>query len=161
MADRARDRLVAALFNARNRIRFAMDEAFRPLGITDATWRTLFFLEQAGSGVSQKQLAETMGIEGPSLVRLLDNLEARQLIERRRSESDRRTKSVHLTTTAESLLQELHEVATHTREAILADIPDSDLETCLDVLERILAATEKTDRTEKRETSWRANAPPS
>ncbi len=155
MADRARDLFVASLFNARNRIRFAMDDAFRPLGITDATWRTLFFLEQEGSGVSQKHLAATMGIEGPSLVRLLDNLEARELIERRQSETDRRAKSVHLTATAESLLEELHEVATRTRETILAEIKDTDLETCVRVFEDILATTEK------RETPWRANDPPS
>ncbi|MFT7091559.1 MAG: MarR family transcriptional regulator for hemolysin, partial [Candidatus Azotimanducaceae bacterium] len=61
-------RFVALLFNTRNRIRFAMDDRFKPLGITDATWRTLFFLRQ-DNGTSQKQLALTMGIEGPSLVR--------------------------------------------------------------------------------------------
>lgn len=143
MADRARDRFVVTLFNARNRIRFAMDEAFKPLGITDATWRTLFYLEQTGDGVAQKELAEVMGIEGPSLVRLLDSLESRDLVERRPNVTDRRSKSVHLTATAMSLLEEMHEVATRTRESILADISDADLETSLAVLEHILASAEK------------------
>jgi len=146
MADRARDRFVSALFNARNRIRFAMDEAFKPLGITDATWRTLFYLEQTGDGVSQKELAEVMGIEGPSLVRLLDSLEARDLIERRPNNSDRRSKAVHLTRTAMSLLEEMHEVATRTRESILTDISDAELETALGVLEHILASADKEER---------------
>lgn len=155
MANRSRDRFVSALFNARNRIRFAMDDAFRPLGITDATWRTLFFLEQEGNGVSQKRLATTMGIEGPSLVRLLDNLEGQGLIERQPSLTDRRAKSVHLTPTAETLLVELHDIATTTRETILSDVSDADLDTCLGVFEQILAAAEK------RETTWNVNDPPS
>ncbi|MEX2326817.1 MAG: MarR family transcriptional regulator, partial [Pseudomonadales bacterium] len=71
----SRQQFVISLFNVRNRVRFAMDDAFRPMGITDATWRTLFYLEQTGDGVFQKDLATVMGIEGPSLVRLLDSLE--------------------------------------------------------------------------------------
>ncbi|XOV90576.1 MAG: MarR family winged helix-turn-helix transcriptional regulator [Pseudomonadota bacterium] len=145
MSEPARDNFVAALFNARNRIRFAMDDAFRPLGITDATWRTLFFLEQEGNGVSQKRLATTMGIEGPSLVRLLDNLEERGLIERQISKEDRRKKLVHLTKKAEELLIELHEVATETRQAILARVSDAELKTCLRVFDHILAAADKRD----------------
>ena len=84
---------VSLLFNARNKVRFAMDDQFKPLDITDATWRTLYFLRQEGDGVQQKELARTMGIEGPSLVRLLDNLSEKKLIERRADLSDRRSET--------------------------------------------------------------------
>ena len=130
---------VIALFNTRNRLRFAMDEAFRPLGITDATWRTLFYLEQTGGGVLQKELAEVMGIEQPSLVRLLDSLEAKQLIERRPSRSDRRAKTVHLTAKAEGLVDELHDVAASVRESLFAGVETHELAQCLATFERILA----------------------
>ena len=129
-----------ALFNIRNRIRFAMDEAFRPLGITDATWRTLFYLEQTGNGVLQKELANVMGIEGPSLVRLLDNLEAKQLIERRPSTEDRRAKTVHLTNKAGRLLIELHAVSTRVREELLRDVDPGQLAGCMQVFDAIQAA---------------------
>ena len=130
-------RFVVYLFNARNRVRFAMDEAFKPLGVTDATWRTLFYLEQTGSGVSQKELAMVMGIEGPSLVRLLDSLEAKNLIERRAAEQDRRRKEVHLTRKAHTLLGKLHKVAEQVRGEILKDLPKDEIEVCTRVLEQI------------------------
>ncbi len=139
MSETHRQQFFVALFNARNRVRFAMDEAFKPLNITDATWRTLFYLEQTGSGCSQKQLADIMGIEGPSLVRLLDTLEKRDLIERRQSDSDRRAKSIHLTAAAFALLEKLHEIAASVRSDILKDIDDEEMVVCLNVLERILA----------------------
>lgn len=132
-----RQQFVISLFNVRNQVRFAMDDAFRPLGITDATWRTLFYLEQTGNGVSQKDLATVMGIEGPSLVRLLDSLEDKQWIERRPSETDRRSKSVHLTGKAQRLLDKLHGVADQVRGELLKDISDEEIERCLEVFRRI------------------------
>ena len=132
-----------ALFNTRNRVRFAMDEAFRPMGITDATWRTLFYLEQTGSGVSQKELATVMGIEGPSLVRLLDNLEARQLIERRPGSADRRVKSVHLTPKAEPLLVRLRAVSAEVRDLLLARVDSRQLLQCIEVFDAIRVALDE------------------
>lgn len=142
MSHSPRERFFVTLFNTRNRLRFRMDDAFRPLGITDATWRTLFYLEQTGSGVSQKQLADVMGIEGPSLVRLLDSLQSHDLIERRPSETDRRAKSLHLTKSAQNLLVELHEIATQVRTELLEHIDDKELTICLDVFDRILLAAD-------------------
>jgi len=124
-------------------VRFAMDEAFRPLGVTDATWRTLFYLEQTGSGVLQRELAAVMGIEGPSLVRLLDSLEAKDLIERKTSSADRRAKAVHLTPRADGLLDTLHEVATRVREEILSDISDAQIQECMNVFDSILSAADR------------------
>lgn len=129
---------VGLLFNTRNRIRFALDEKFKPCGITDATWRTLFYLRQEGSGVKQKELARIMGIEGPSLVRLLDNLSAKDLIMRKTDEEDRRSKSIHLSQAADSLLEELDHLALEARKELLGDISERDIQTCIQVFEKIL-----------------------
>ncbi len=129
---------MSSLFNTRNRVRFAMDDQFRPIGITDATWRTLFYLNQTGDGVQQKQLARTMGIEGPSLVRLLDNLEAKKFIERKSSLEDRRSKTIHLTDAARKQLDTLQSIAADVRKSLLQGISNSDLETCVKVFKKIL-----------------------
>lgn len=139
MTQKPRELFVSQLFHARNRVRFAMDEAFKPAGITDATWRTLFYLEQCGDSVAQKQLAEVMGIEGPSLVRLLDNLEEKNLIKRCPSKEDRRVKLVRLTSSAQTLLVNLHKTARQVRSELLSEITDEELQVCLKVLERINA----------------------
>ena len=68
------------------RLRQAVDAELRVLGLTEATWRPLAYVGRLGEGVRQRELAAALGIEGPSLVRLLDNLERRGLIERREHE---------------------------------------------------------------------------
>lgn len=138
MKESAQQPFVGLLFNARNRIRFALDEKFKPCGITDATWRTLFYLRQEGNGVKQKSLARIMGIEAPSLVRLLDNLSAKGLIIRKADEEDRRSKTIHLSTSAAALLEELDLLAIEARKELLGDIPEKDLQTCIRVFEKIL-----------------------
>ena len=134
------------LFNTRNRVRLAMDDAFRPLGITDATWRTLFYLDQSGNGVLQKELANVMGIEGPSLVRLLDSLEAKSLIERRPNPADRRAKTVHLTRKARTQLVKLREISSTVGEDLLSDVDDAQITQCMDGFDHILAAVDALER---------------
>ena len=133
-----KEEFVSALFNARNRVRFAMDDKFRPLGVTDASWRALFYLEQEGDGVQQKELARAMGIEGPSLVRLLDNLQAKKLIERKPSPEDRRSNTIHLTAASRVQLEALHHTAGEVRQNILSDVSDADLDICINVLRKII-----------------------
>lgn len=131
---------VSLLFHARNRIRFAMDDRFKPMGITDATWRTLYYLRQE-DGVSQTHLAKAMAIEGPSLVRLLDNLAKKDLIERRNDATDRRINNIYLTEHAEELLLELDIASRAVRADLLAGIDQQDIETCIRVMSHILEVT--------------------
>ena len=64
--------------------------------------------EAAGEeGCSQRELAERMGIEGPTLVRHLDRLEREGLIERRRDRADRRITRISMTPAGEALLADL------------------------------------------------------
>lgn len=135
----AREDFVFKLFRARNKMRLELDSVFKPLGVTDATWRVLFFLYKSSEDIMQKDLANELGIEGPTLVRLLDKLEDQDLIVRKLAVHDRRGKTVHLTDSAEPVLSQLLDIAASTRTRILADISDEDLETCVRVLDRILA----------------------
>ena len=116
-----------------------MDDKFKPIGITDATWRTLYFLRQEGNGLQQKELARTMGIESPSLVRLLDNLADKALIERRTDPTDRRSNTIYLTKKSEALFEQLDELSKQARESLLKDISEQDIDTCVRVFEHILS----------------------
>ncbi len=77
--------------------RRTIDQSMRRYGLTDATWRPLLLLGELGDGVRQTDLADMMGIEGPSLVRLLDTLERAHLVERIDSVEDRRSKTLRIT----------------------------------------------------------------
>ena len=119
--------------------RARLDEKMRPHGLTQARWVVMVHLRRGGNGFKQKDLADFVGIEGPTLVHILDNLEKQRLIERRQDKSDRRGKTVHLTEEGWKLLNFLDDVVAEVRRENLAGISDSDLAHCLAVFENIEA----------------------
>lgn len=121
------------------RLRQAVDAELRVFGLTEATWRPLAYVGRLGDGVRQKELATALSIEGPSLVRLLDNLERRGLIERREDETDRRARGIHLTRAGRELAVRVAKVGTEIQARLLADVPPAELETC----QRVLASIER------------------
>src|SRR6266404_7806280 len=119
------------------RLRQAVDSELGAYGLTEATWRPLAYVGRLGGGVRQKELATALGIEGPSLVRLLDNLERRGLIERREDESDRRARGIYLTPAGHDLAVRVAKVGTEIQLRLLASVPTEDLEICQRVLAQI------------------------
>ncbi|MGK9168266.1 MarR family transcriptional regulator [Inquilinus limosus] len=114
-----------------------VDEALGRYGLSAATWQPLLHVSRLGEGIRQRDLAESLGIEGPSLVRLLDLLESQGLIERREDEADRRAKAVHLTADGRTLVEGIQGVTAEIRERLLAGISDEDMMLCLGLLGRI------------------------
>ena len=131
------------------RMRQAVDAEMRLIGLTEATWRPLVYLRSLGDGVHQKVLANAMSIEGPSLVRLLDNLERRGFIERREDEHDRRARGIHLTRAGRELAVRAARIGNAFQSRLLAGVPLADLETCERVLESL--EREMEERTESLE----------
>jgi MarR family transcriptional regulator for hemolysin len=129
--------------------RHQLDENLKPLDLTQARWVVLLHLDRGGDGLLQKQLAEYIGVEGPSLVRTLDALEERGLIERRTSPEDRRGKTVHLTRKGRKVNSEIHDIAVSIREDLLNGISETELRACLDVFDRIRKNTQTVRSTGK------------
>jgi MarR family transcriptional regulator for hemolysin len=121
------------------RLRQAVDAELRAFGLTEATWRPLVYVRRLGDGVRQKELATALSIEGPSLVRLLDNLERRGLIERREHESDRRVRGIHLTRSGRELAVRAAKVGGEIQARLLANVPPAELAAC----QRVLASIER------------------
>ena len=117
--------------------RRVLDQRLRPGGLSQSTWRTLYYAKRAETGILQKDLAVDIGIEGPSLVRILDLLEEDGLISRQVSVADRRGKIIRVTAKGEAILQEVQAVADDVRHEMLEGLSSADLTTCLDVFERI------------------------
>jgi DNA-binding HxlR family transcriptional regulator len=78
------------------RLRACFDMRSQETGLTLTRARVLFALSRRGS-LNQKELAQELEIETPTLVRILDGMEKQQLIERRMGGSDRRVKEIHVT----------------------------------------------------------------
>jgi len=118
-----------------------LDLRFRDLDLSQARWNVLLELSR-NEGVTQVELAHTLGIEAATLVRLLDGLESADLIERRPSEKDRRAKTLHLTAVASPLIVRMKEISAASRAEILEGIPPQDLRIATTVLSRIAARLE-------------------
>ena len=81
-------------------------------GLSDATWVPLVHLEECGGGVTQKELAALVGIDGSSLVRLLDILCRQDLVERRVDATDGRARRIYLTVAGQKRVAEIREELT-------------------------------------------------
>ena len=127
------------------RLRQAVDAELRVYGLTEATWRPLAYVGRLGEGVRQKELAAALGIEGPSLVRLLDGLERRGLIERRESDADRRVRGIYLTATGRALEMRVAKASALIQRRLLAQVSASDLEACERLFRTIEHALDETE----------------
>lgn len=111
-----------------------VNERLRPLGLSQATWLTLWNLSWFPEGLGQAELAERLGIEGPTLVRLLDRLEKDGLVQRVASVDDRRRKVVVLTESARPVLAQVKKIIADLRMDVMQAIPDDQLEAGLRLL---------------------------
>ena len=125
------------LFGTARAWRTKLDQRLRPLGLSQGKWRTLIHLSQGGNKLTQKEIAERMGIEEPTLAGLLDRLQEDGWIKRRESPSDRRCKIVHLQRRSKAVLDEIFNAAHGLRHELIDDVPPSDLDACIRVLTQI------------------------
>lgn len=92
--------------------------------------------------MSQKELAQALGLEDASVVPLIDRLVKQQLVERVQPASDRRKRLLHVTPKGELLYQRLKTEADALRNELLAGIHPNELAVTQRVLQQLLAATE-------------------
>jgi MarR family transcriptional regulator for hemolysin len=137
------DELGLVLFGTARAWRTRLDQRLRPLGLSQGKWRTLIHLSQGGNDLTQKEIAERMGIEGATLAGLLDRLQNDGWVERRGSAADRRCKTVHLQRRSKAVLNKIFNTAHDLRAELIGDISERDLETCIRVLTRIREKAEQ------------------
>jgi MarR family transcriptional regulator, transcriptional regulator for hemolysin len=122
-----------------------LDASLRQFDLTDATWRPLLYLGRLGDGLRQTDLARALDIEGPSLVRLLDNLARRGLIERSDDPADRRSKLIRMTPAGRHLYAHVAEVATSVQARLLAHIPSDGIAAMDRTFDALEAALRESD----------------
>jgi MarR family transcriptional regulator for hemolysin len=124
------------------RWRTRLDERLKHMDLTQAWWMVLRHLSETGP-ISQRELADRLGVEGPTLVRGLDRLEDLGFVARRACGDDRRVKHIHLTEAAGPMLDEINRISIELRQELLADIPSKDIDTAWRVLKSIGDQLEK------------------
>ena len=108
------------------------------LGFTRSQWLVLLHLAK-NEGIHQAGLAEILEVEPISLVRILDKLEARGLIERRQHPTDRRLWLLYLDHKAHSSLEALQAIGDLTRSEALAGLSGAERASLLRMLDGVKA----------------------
>ncbi len=121
------------------RWRNLMIEELRAVGQSQARWGTLYWIAVFGDTVNQTELADRIGVEQPTLGRILRDLEAEGLVERTAGSADRRAKVIRLTAAAKPVMKQINRIAETVRARLLKGIDPRDLTVCMAVFAQILA----------------------
>jgi len=114
------------------------NERIKAAGQTMARWETLFLVAFSDHALTQSELAPLIGIEGPTLVRMLDLLAQEGLIERRRSTTDRRMTTNSITPAGREVIDQIMAITNGLRAEVMQDIDPAELETTVRVLAKII-----------------------
>ncbi|MFL0694375.1 MAG: MarR family winged helix-turn-helix transcriptional regulator [Agrobacterium tumefaciens] len=118
------------------KLRAFFDAAVREEGLTLARARALFAIARRGP-MTQKELAEELEIETPTLVRVLDGMARQDLIVRTEDANDRRAKRIAMTEAGKLAFDRMHVLAAGLREEIADEISEADIEIALSVVRRL------------------------
>ena len=105
-------------------------------GVSLSQWRVVGTLV-IQPGLTQKEIADKVGIEGATLVPILDKMEKEGLLKRKPDSSDRRVNRIYLTQKADSLWESMVECALKIRKSSTKNISENDLQTTLETLRKI------------------------
>jgi DNA-binding MarR family transcriptional regulator len=114
-------------------------------GLRVRQYAVLALAADAEDGVSQRDLAEGLGLDPSQVVLLVDELAASDLVERRPSPTDRRTKLVGATTTGRRVRSRAEESAASAIAEQLQVLTAAEQRTLKDLLQRVVAGPDRAD----------------
>lgn len=132
-------RLTVQLVIAARRWRSLLDERLRQIGQSAARMEALAAIINSPWPSAQVDIAKRLRIEGPTMTRMLDTLEADGLVERLPDPNDRRTKQLRVTPQGEAVLRDIFAVADALRDRLLDGLSDEAIDGLNDQLAMLLA----------------------
>ncbi|SFU02519.1 homoprotocatechuate degradation operon regulator HpaR [Sedimentitalea nanhaiensis] len=136
--------LPIALLRARERVMGPIREMLSGVGITEQQWRVLRVLEEEGP-MEPTRISEKACLLLPSLTRILQKLQDKGFIDRRRDEVDRRKQIVQITVLGTALIEEHLTTSLALLENVREQIGSDRYEMLLDLLNEL----DKTDPSER------------
>jgi MarR family transcriptional regulator for hemolysin len=115
----------------------ALDSQLREkVGITAGQWKVLVMLVDQ-NGLTQKETADRLGLDGATLIPIIDKMEKEKLVVRKVDPADRRNNRIYRTERADDLWDKTVQCASNVKEISLKGIPDQNVKIMKDVLENI------------------------
>ncbi|WP_354292829.1 MarR family winged helix-turn-helix transcriptional regulator [Paramixta manurensis] len=119
--------------------RLALERRLKESGLSMSGWLAVATIASESQPITQKALAQTLGLEDASVVPLIDRLVKQQLVERVQPEEDRRKRLLHVTSQGNALFNKVKVEADALRLELLANIDPDELATTQRVLQQLLA----------------------
>jgi DNA-binding MarR family transcriptional regulator len=127
-----------SILRTASELSYAVDQFFRPFGITSSQYNVLRILRGAVTdGLCRNEISERMVTATPDMSRLLDRMVRAGWVTRERAAEDRRQVSTHITKSGLELLSRLEKPTRNFVERLLAGASVSDLKTVLKVHDQI------------------------
>jgi MarR family transcriptional regulator for hemolysin len=130
------EQFLESMFLATHAWRNELDRRLRPLGFSHSRWLLLLHLSR-NDGCSHSELAQFMGIEAATLVRLVDHMEKEGLLKRCGSATDRRVKHLHLSAAGKTVVEDIRSYAADLRKEVLEGLNQTEIRAALEVLNNI------------------------
>ena len=111
-------------------------ELRKNVGVTLGQWRVVVTLVMY-PGITQKEIADKVGIESATLVPVIDKMENDDLLVRKPDAKDRRVNRIYLTSRSDKLLESMLECAIKIRKFSTKEVSENDLQTTMETLRKI------------------------
>lgn len=137
------ERFSNALHSTSRSWRQAVDRRLKYLGVSQASWMTIAIAAKARSPLSQSELADKLGVEGATMVSMIDRLVKAGLVNREASTTDRRVKRVVLTAAGIKIYEKVKAEAMALRRDLLANTDQKKLLLATELLEGLQGIIDK------------------
>jgi len=134
--------LPMTLLRAREAVMKKFIPSLQEHGLSTQQWRSIRALMQE-DGLEISTLANRCHLLLPSMSRIVQNLEARNLIERRNVKSDQRRKAIFLTDAGRSIFKEIEPKSAERYERITEQFGEDKLEQLYGLLQDLVVSLEE------------------
>lgn len=136
--DSAAQEVYLSLWRTYDRLRAIEDELFSTLDLTAQQYNVLRLLQAAAPAlVPTLQISSKMISRAPDITRMLDKLQERELIERTRSDEDRRAVLIGITAKGTELLSDLADKVKKTHVAQVGHLSVEEMRALCELLARV------------------------
>ncbi|WP_305822311.1 MarR family winged helix-turn-helix transcriptional regulator [Massilia brevitalea] len=138
--------LTATLTHASRAYKAMADKVASQYSLSQATALPVLILGRLGQdGVRPGVLADALGLEASSLVRVIDLLIENGLVQRHEDPQDRRAKLLQLTADGQTRAAQMEEALIPFRRNLFAEFAQADIDACLRVLTGLQSKTRSCD----------------
>ncbi|MDU6411397.1 MAG: MarR family transcriptional regulator [Yersiniaceae bacterium] len=123
--------------------RLAIDRRLKAQGLNQASWVTVSTIAGADAPLTQSELAAALGLEGATVVSMIDKLVRQGLVERVMTPEDRRKRLLVVTEAGQAMYRQVKGEADALRETLLASLNEQELAVTMRVLDTLRHAAEQ------------------